>query len=182
MPYIYNDEDNYPMTDDPFYGPHNPTVYTSRSEMEYVESGQWARDQAEAKEAKRQKAKDALDGLLDMLELTGKCRECPNITELAEGFLDENGLVSNEQYSYLEGVCRICGCKGTGITPEKQQRWIDRDWDDRLEWARDILGRMSCAWCPTAFRIYGQYKDPDDEWNAIDSKEGCANCKYFQEV
>ena len=25
--YIYNDEDNSPMIDDPFDGPHNPTVY-----------------------------------------------------------------------------------------------------------------------------------------------------------
>ena len=53
--------------------------------------------------------------------------------------------------------------------------------DDRLEWAKNVLPRMSCAWCPTAFRIYGQYKDQDDEWKAIDSKTGCANCKIFQE-
>ena len=35
MPYIYNDEDNVPMTDDAWEGPHNPTVYGSRAEMKY---------------------------------------------------------------------------------------------------------------------------------------------------
>lgn len=35
--YIYNDEDNAPMNDDPFMGTHNPTIYTSRSEMKAME-------------------------------------------------------------------------------------------------------------------------------------------------
>lgn len=39
MTYIYNDEDNSPMNEDPFDGYHNPTVYTSRSEMEADEKG-----------------------------------------------------------------------------------------------------------------------------------------------
>lgn len=37
MPYIYNDEDNAPMNDDPF-DYHNPTVYTSRAEAKADES------------------------------------------------------------------------------------------------------------------------------------------------
>ncbi|MBP5728354.1 MAG: hypothetical protein J6Y48_14890 [Clostridia bacterium] len=37
MPYIYNDEDNVPMNDDAFDGIHNPTVYSSRSEMKAAE-------------------------------------------------------------------------------------------------------------------------------------------------
>lgn len=37
MDYIYNDEDNAPMNDDAFDGPHNPTVYLSRAEMEAAE-------------------------------------------------------------------------------------------------------------------------------------------------
>lgn len=36
--YIYNDEDNNPMNDDPWAGPHNPTVYLSRAEMQAEES------------------------------------------------------------------------------------------------------------------------------------------------
>ena len=39
MPYIYNDEDNYPMNDDAFNGYHNPTVYNDRAEMKAVEAG-----------------------------------------------------------------------------------------------------------------------------------------------
>lgn len=181
MPYIYNDEDNAPMIEDPF-DIHNPTVYSCRAEMEAWDSGEAECRLSEKKEADYNRRKDALDGLLDMLELKGKCRECHNITELAEGFLDGNELISNEQFNYLEGICKICGGKETGVTPEKQQGWIDKDWDDRLEWAISTLPRMSCAWCPNAFRIYGQYKDPDDEWDAIDSKDGCANCKIFQEA
>ena len=37
MDYIYNDEDNAPMNDDAFDGPHNPTVYGSRAEMKAAE-------------------------------------------------------------------------------------------------------------------------------------------------
>ena len=38
--YIYNDEDNYPMIEDPFTGFHNPTVYTDRAEMKAWENGE----------------------------------------------------------------------------------------------------------------------------------------------
>ena len=44
MPYIYNDEDNAPMTEDAFKGYHNPTVYNDRAEMKYYESGEWIQD------------------------------------------------------------------------------------------------------------------------------------------
>lgn len=40
MSYIYNDEDNAPMQDDAWAGPHNPTVYGSRQEMRAAESRQ----------------------------------------------------------------------------------------------------------------------------------------------
>lgn len=36
--YIYNDEDNVPMNDDAWSGPHNPTVYLSRAEMQAEEA------------------------------------------------------------------------------------------------------------------------------------------------
>lgn len=36
-PYLYDDEDNAPMTDDAWDGPHNPTVYGSRAEMKAAE-------------------------------------------------------------------------------------------------------------------------------------------------
>ena len=180
MPYIYNDEDNVPMND-PVEQLHHVTGYLSFEEMNAFESGELEEWLEAEKEARYQRERDALDGLLDMLNLTGKCRECPYVVELAEGFLDKNGLISNEQFEYLERSCKLCGGKGTGIVPEKVQGWLDKEWFDRLKWANSVFPRMSCAWCPTAFRIYGQYKDPVDEWNAIDSRDGCANCKYFQE-
>ena len=37
--YIYNDEDNYPMIEDPF-DIHNPTVYNSRAEAKAWEHGE----------------------------------------------------------------------------------------------------------------------------------------------
>ena len=183
MPYIYNDEDNNPMND-PYENLHHVTGCLSFKEMRAVESGEYEERLDAEKEARYQQERDAMDGLLDMLGLTGKCRECPYVVELAEGFFDENGLISNEQYEYLEHNCKLCTGQGggNGVVPEKVQGWLDNEWNDRLEWAKNTLPRMSCAWCPNAFRIYGQYKDPDDEWNAIDSKTGCANCKYFQEV
>ena len=40
MPYIYNDEDNVPMNENPYdIGGHNPTVYNSRAEERAIESG-----------------------------------------------------------------------------------------------------------------------------------------------
>lgn len=47
MKYIYSDEDNEPMMDDPFSGIHNPTIYSSWSEMRYYESHQDQRDREE---------------------------------------------------------------------------------------------------------------------------------------
>ena len=181
MSYIYNDEDNVAMND-PFENLQEVTCYMSFEEMRAVESGEYYAHLDERKEAEYQKQQDALDGLLDALCLEGKCRRCPNIVELAEEFMDKEHQISNEQFEYLEGICKICGGQGTGVTPERKQTYIDNEWNDRLEWAKLNLPRMSCAWCSVAFRIYGQYKDPDDEWKAIDSKDGCANCKYFQEV
>lgn len=156
------------------------TTYSCRAEAEAFESGQYFADLEAKEEAKRQKEKETIDGVMDVLGLTGKCRECAWISELAEGFLFRD-QISGEQLDYLEHICKLCGGKGTGVIPEKHEEWINNDWNDRLEWAKMVLPRYSCAWCPTAFRIYGQYKDPDDEWNAIDSPGGCANCKYFEE-
>ena len=36
--YVYNDEDNAPMNEDPFTGAHNPTIYNSRAEMKAAEN------------------------------------------------------------------------------------------------------------------------------------------------
>ena len=91
MPYIYNDEDNAPMVE--------------HFEFEREEIAR-EREELEAKWNERiEKERQAIDGLADMLELTGACRECPDFTELAEGFLDDNGLISIEQFDFLKMQC-----------------------------------------------------------------------------
>ena len=148
--YIYSDEDNAPMIDDAWEA---------------------ARDRAE------QKRKGDLNGLLDMLEIEGSCRECPYITETAEGFL-QNGLISTEQMDYLHIMCAFCGGRGKGNCKPNEDR-LDKDWADLTEFVKNLGLRHRCIYCANVYRVYGQYKDPDDEWNAIEDL--CKNCKYFGE-
>lgn len=180
MPYIYNDEDNEPMNDD-FMGAHNPTVYSSRAEMKYVESGEYFLDKEEMLDYKRRKMDERLDGLAMVLGLSEGCRKCPWFEETAEGFLDENKQISVEQMDYLKLQCVGCAGKETGK--------IDGETEDRLlceleylkEWMKGLgLTAYRCQSCQNVYRVYGKYNDPDDEWKAIEDL--CCNCKYFQEV
>ena len=148
--YVYNDEDNAPMID---------------------EAWEAAREKA------RQKKQDELNGLLDMLGIEGSCRECPHIMETAEGFLG-NGLISNEQVRYLELMCVVCGGRGKGNCKPNDAR-LDKDWADLTEWVKNMFMRHSCIYCANVYRVYGQYKDPDDEFKAMDNL--CTNCKYWGE-
>ena len=155
--YVYNDEDENPMNDE-----------------------RWEEERARAKDAAEQKRQERIEGLADMLELTGDCRECPHFVELGEGFLDKNGLISNEQLDFLKMQCFLCGGKGTGKPKdERHEKWVDSQWDDLRQWVELSGLKFSCAWCPNVYRVYGQYKDPDDEWEAIE--ELCCNCKHFGE-
>ena len=158
------------------------TVYSSRAEMEAVESGRYFDDLEAKDEAKRQREKEALEGLLDVLGLTGGCRKCPYITETAEGFLNSSNSISVGQLDFLKACCAGCDGKGTGkIQPEHGER-LTRWWNDIVEWVKLAgLKTYHCPWCAKVYEIYGRYKDPDDEWNAIDSPEGCSKCKYFGE-
>lgn len=151
--YVYDNEDNAPMID-------------------------------EAWEAEREKAaqkqQNAIEGLADMLELTGDCRKCYYFTELAEGFLDRNGLIANEQIDFLKMQCSVCGGMGTGKPKDEQhEKWLEKHWGDLMEWVKLSGLNFRCCWCPNVYRVYGQYKDPDDEWDAIETL--CCNCKYFGE-
>jgi hypothetical protein len=168
--YIYNDEDNAPMLD----------PYVEPFEYERKEIAR-EREDYEAKWNERiEKERQAVEGLADMLELTGDCRKCPDFTELAEGFLDDNGLISIEQFDFLKMQCSICGGKGTGKPKDEQhEKWRDKSWQDIMEWVKGYDMKFHCLWCPNVYRIYGQYKDPDDEWNAIENL--CMDCKYFGE-
>lgn len=176
--YIYDNEDNEPMND--IENLHHVTGYLSFEEMRQVESGEYSAHLAEKLEAEKEKLLDAIEGLADMLELTGKCRECPDFTELAEGFIDQNGLIANEQVDFLKMQCSICGGKGTGKPKdEKHEKWVEHHWDDLKEWVKNSGLKYRCLWCPNVYRIYGNYKDPDDEWEAIE--DHCGKCKYFGE-
>ena len=148
--YLYDNEDNAPMID---------------------EAWQAAREKA------TQKKRDELEGLLDMLKLDGECRKCPHITETAEGFL-QNGLVSTEQVDYLHLMC--VGCHGNGTPDPEHEKRLDKDWADLTEWVKMMTLRHSCIYCSNVYRVYGNYKDTDDEWNALETL--CMDCKYFGEV
>ena len=177
MNYIYNDEDNAPMNDEFF----RVTGYHSQAELEYHESGQAERDRREEYWNEQiDKERKEVEGLSDMLGLTGECRKCRAFTELAEGFFSYNGLVSTEQVDFLKMQCSICGGKGTGKPKDEQhEKWREGYWKDIEEWVKQMDLKFRGRFCPNVYRIYGQYKDPDDEWKAIE--EACCNCKYFGE-
>lgn len=166
--YLYENEDNAAMLDE-------------RWEAERERSAQRMDERwAEKREKAAQKQRSAIEGLADMLGLTGNCRECPSFTELAEGFIDRNGMISNEQVDFLKMQCSTCGGMGTGKPKdERHEKWRDRQFQDIMEWVKLNDLKLRCCWCPNVYRIYGQYKDPDDEWKAIE--KACCNCKYFGE-
>lgn len=195
MPYIYNDEDNAPMNDEAFapggglYPRYNDcgedllmkyTGYQSEAEARYYENGGYEADLEAKEEARRQQYEELKENLLDELKLEGGCRECPYILETAEGFIDENGSVTFEQKEFLRLQCSGCHGKGTGnIQPEHEKRLI-KWWDEIVEWATMCeLKPNRCPWCPKVYEVYGKYKDPDDEWRALE--DACGNCKYFGE-
>ena len=158
--YIYNDEDNAPMNDE-------------RWEQFHL--------MLEAKEADREaKEKEQLNGVLDMLKLEGGCRKCPFMTWKIKGYMREAEQITSNQLEFLRLQCAGCHGKGTGkIQPEHEKR-LAKDWIDLIEWC-DLyeLNQDHCPWCGNVYEVYGQYKDPDDEWKAMESL--CGNCKYFGE-
>lgn len=149
MPYIYNDEDNAPM---------------SESQLEEVNRHTGNRS--------------AVEGVLDMLGLIGGCRECAYVIDSIEGFLQCNGLISAEQLQFLQLMCVGCHGKGTGDIQPEHKRRINKDWQDRREWVNAHGLRCRCLYCPNVYRIYGEYKNPDDEWIAIE--DYCGDCKYYE--
>ena len=109
--YIYNDEDNYPMND-PFNGYHNPTVYSSLSEMKYFESGQWERDQDAREEAKEIRESMIREGFMDDLQIPrdSECRKCAWLIEgiLEQYEADDDFTMPAFCYEIAEGMCKVC--------------------------------------------------------------------------
>ena len=175
--YIYNDEDNAPMNDDPWM---KYTTYSCKAEAEAIENGEYFRDLIAEREERMQQHEEWMDNLLDDLKLEGKCRECPYIIETAEGFMDDDGFVTFEQKEFIRLTCVGCHGKGTGkIQPEHEERLI-KEWNEIVDWVKMYgMNQIHCPWCPKVYEVYGKYKDPDDEWRALE--DACGDCKYFGE-
>lgn len=130
MSYIYNDEDNVAMNDD-FLGYHNPTVYLSRADMEYYESGQAERDREDMESAKEYRESQIREGFLDDLEIErgSKCRECPWLKECVieayEDQVDDDLIMPGEAYDLAKGICRTCMAN-----PDRKDEAIEK----YLEW------------------------------------------------
>lgn len=142
-----------------------------------------AERQEEERIAREEAEKEATERILDQLKLAGKCRECAWILETLEGFWDDNLEISAEQLEYLRLTCVGCKGKETGqADPEHENRLI-KEWDELTEWVKGMgitNPAIRCLWCKNVYKVYGKYKDPDDEWKAFEDL--CQNCKIFQEV
>ena len=170
--YIYSDEDNAAMTDERWEAERERSA--QRMDERWAEKRQREKDKAERKRW------NAIDGVADVLGLTGDCVKCDWFIDLAEGFLDGDDQISSEQLDYLKHQCSLCGGMGTGKPKDEQhEKWVENSWDDIIQWVELNGLKFHCCWCPNVFRIYGQYKDPDDEWKAIEN--ACCNCKHFGE-
>lgn len=129
MGYIYNDEDNAAMNDD-FLGYHNPTVYLSRAEMEYYESGQADRDYEDRENARDIRRSQIREGFLDDLEIErgSKCRECAWIKECVieayEDQADDDLIMPGEAYDLAKGICRTC-MANPGRKDEAIEKYLD---------------------------------------------------------
>ena len=113
MPYIYNDEDNNSMND-PFDGPHNPTVYSSRDEMEWYESGEYDRYMDALQDAKDLRRCQIREGFLDDMGFArdSKCRECPwmieGVIEAFEDQADDDLIMPGDAYDTAQRMCKVC--------------------------------------------------------------------------
>ena len=57
---------------------------------------------------------------------------------------------------------------------ETGQHQIAREEADYIEWCKSYGVTRDCYDCMILQKIYGNYKDPDDEWKAID--RACSDC------
>jgi len=154
------------------------TGYHSEAEARYYESGQYEIDQAAEREAREQQREEALENLAIELGLSEKCaKNCFNFYELADGFFDDDFCVSDRQADFLKAWCCCCKGKEEGKPDEKMQKTKDKQWDDLMYFLDVYELKIHCAWCQKLYEVYGQYKDPDDEWKALENL--CCNCKHF---
>lgn len=126
MSYIYNDEDNAAMNDD-FLGYHNPTVYLSRAEMEYYESGQADRDYEDRVDAIEYRESQIRECFLDNLQIErdSSCRRCSWMNEILGQFdADDDGNMPAFCYGLAKGICETCQSN-----PDRKDEAISDYWD-----------------------------------------------------
>jgi hypothetical protein len=59
----------------------------------------------------------------------------------------------------------------------KRSEQKQKAFDDLREWVKNMNMKPSCVWCPKVEEVYGYYKDPDDEWKAMERL--CEKCKFW---
>ena len=135
-------------------------------------------DKDELLDYKRRRQEESLDGLAMALGMSKGCRKCPWFEETAECFFENDFQISIEQIDYLRMMCAGCKGKETGEADPDTEERLHKECAYLREWC-NLLGltEWKCLSCPNVYRVYGKYKDPDDEWKAIEDL--CCNCKYF---
>ena len=177
MNYVYNDEDNAPMNEDEW---RKYTTYSCKAESDYYENGGFEADQEARESAYAELKKEHMEAVLDKLGLEGGCRECDYILETAEGFMDSNGKMGPYQFEHLHMMCVGCHGKGTGKIQEEHENRLVKEWAEIKNWCKGYeLNHWYCPWCENVYEVYGHYKDPDDEWKAIEDL--CCKCEHFGE-
>lgn len=109
--YIYNDEDNVPMIDDPWM---KYTTYSCKAEADAVESGSFDREQDRIEEARDMKRDMIRERFLDDLGFERKdpCRGCAwmkeGVIEQFEDIADDDLEMPSEAYDLAERMCAEC--------------------------------------------------------------------------
>ena len=155
------------------------TGYRSEAEAEYYESGQYEIDQQAEKEARYEAEREALINLAEELGLSENCaKNCYHFYELAEGFFDDDFAVTTEQADFLKAWCCSCKGKAEGKPDEAMQKIKDKQFDDLQAFIEhNGMKYGHCTWCSKLYEVFGKFKDPDDEWKALE--ERCGKCQYW---
>ena len=124
---------------------------------------------------------EAIEEMHNELKHPKYCHDCEWFNELAEGLMDDNGDMEMDQWEFLQLQCAGCHGKTDGKRTDHDEEHLLKHWCDFTDWVDSLGLKYGCRFCKVVYRIYGKYKDPDDEWNAIDSRNGCMNCKRFGE-
>lgn len=130
---------------------------------------------ADMEDTKEEAVEHFLDELKDDGCLQCEQHKCEFVTDLIYGFLDDNFMIGTGQYEFIRQRCTLCG----RMEPEKRDDFLNNEWGNYMDWVNGQWHRFGCVWCYKPLNIYGNFKDPDDEWNEIEKQ--CGKCKYFDD-